>query len=176
MHFWRHVLPVYLKISVFEFQIVFVNRLSVLRSVGKSRLYIIQIICGLLLRKTALYVRSVGSCCEPRSVVSEDDGGAASSEKDAQQLIGKISKQVVQLDKRWNDLNHSCRAWQSRLDEVLEVSPWCCYSQLMAMLLVFMVTAVGMTGQLLLMVTAVCITEGQLLLLVTAVGMTEGQL
>lgn len=56
-------------------------------------------------------------------MISEDGGsGAASSEKDAQQLIAKISKQVVQLDKRWNDLNHGCMAWQGRLDEVLEVS------------------------------------------------------
>ncbi|KAL8624974.1 hypothetical protein ACOMHN_039861 [Nucella lapillus] len=56
---------------------------------------------------------------------SEDgsgSGGGASSSTDAeaQQLIAKIRQQVTQLDKRWVDLNHTCRLWQARLDEVLE--------------------------------------------------------
>ncbi|XP_076466610.1 dystrophin-like isoform X3 [Babylonia areolata] len=48
-------------------------------------------------------------------------GAAASStDAEAQQLISKIRTQVQQLDKRWADLNHTCRLWQGRLDEVLE--------------------------------------------------------
>ncbi|KAK7483312.1 hypothetical protein BaRGS_00025479 [Batillaria attramentaria] len=54
------------------------------------------------------------------SATDEAPSGAVSSEKDTQQLIQKIRKQVHVLHRRWGDLNQNCVTWQSRLDEVLE--------------------------------------------------------
>ncbi|XP_070191463.1 dystrophin-like isoform X2 [Littorina saxatilis] len=70
------------------------------------------------LREEAGHHRLSGD--SPDTATDEASGGEGSSEKDAQQLISKISQQVTQLDKRWTDLNVHTGHWQGRLDEVLE--------------------------------------------------------